>query len=141
MASNSTGRIALLSIHPRFADLIMKGKKRVEFRKSKFRQEISHVVVYATSPVKRILGYFEVSHIFEGSPQELWDRYGEIGGASRSEFHDYFDSAERGVAIGIAKLRVMRKPMPISALGNSASPPQSFMYLSDKTFKVIQRYT
>jgi len=118
----------------------MKGKKKVEFRRSKFGEQVSHIVVYATSPVQKILGYFEVAHIQEGSPQELWTRYGDVGGASREEFRAYYRSADQGIAIGVGDMRVLQTPLPLSVLGTSLNPPQSFAYLDDDAFELILEY-
>jgi len=139
MAPKSTRRIALLSIHPQFARLIMNGKKRAEFRKTKFREKVSHIVVYATSPVRRILGYFEVSHIDEDSPKRLWARYREVGGIQRKEFQAYYASSTQGIAIGIGQIRPLSKPIPLSNLDDSMSVPQSFAYISSEAFENLQK--
>ena len=75
MASNTSKRIVLLPIRPQYANLIMGGKKKVEFRKVKFRNDLSHVVMYISNPIRKVLGYFEVSHVDEDSPKELWARW------------------------------------------------------------------
>ena len=62
---------ALLSIKPEFVEKIFSGEKRFEFRKSAFRQDISCVIVYATSPVRRIVGEFEVEEILQAPPRKL----------------------------------------------------------------------
>ena len=51
---------ALLSIKPEYAEKILKGEKLVEFRIVAFAQEVSKIFIYATSPVCRIVGEFEV---------------------------------------------------------------------------------
>ena len=139
MASKSTERIALLSIHPRFAQLIMNGKKRAEFRKRNFRENVSHVVVYATSPVRKILGYFEVSYIDEDLPKRLWDRYRKVGGIQRREFQEYYASTACGVAIGIGQICPLAEPIPLSNLDDSISVPQNFAYISSEAFEKLQR--
>ena len=65
---------ALLSIKPEFVEKIFSGEKRFEFRKSAFREDVSRVVVYATSPVCRIVGEFEVEDILQASPRQLWQK-------------------------------------------------------------------
>ena len=51
----------LLSIKPEFAELIFKGTKKFEFRKSIFKNsEIKTVVVYASSPMQKVIGEFEI---------------------------------------------------------------------------------
>jgi predicted transcriptional regulator len=49
-----------MSIHPQYADAILRGDKTVEFRKRGFSHPVSHVLIYATAPRKLVLGYFVV---------------------------------------------------------------------------------
>ena len=45
----------LLSIKPEFAEKILNGAKRYEFRKQAFAQPVEAVVLYATKPVGKIV--------------------------------------------------------------------------------------
>jgi predicted transcriptional regulator len=130
MARDEVGSLALLPIRPRFAELIITGEKRVEFRKVNFRQDVSHVVLYASRPVERVLAYFEVSAMRAESPRRLWARYHAVAGIDRKEFDRYYESADLGVAIEIGQVWVLPRPLPLSALGGSLSVPQSFAYLN-----------
>ena len=51
--------IAFLPIKPIYANRILEGSKRYEFRRTRLRQDITHVVIYSTSPVKKIVGIAE----------------------------------------------------------------------------------
>jgi predicted transcriptional regulator len=140
MAADSTSRIALLSIQPKFAQLIMDGKKRIEFRKRRFAKKISHVVVYATTPIQKIIGYFEVDQIEWDSPRELWARYEEVGGILHEEFIEYYASAEGGIAICIGDVYALPTPLPLTAVGVNGSPPQSFSYITTESFEKLRQY-
>ncbi|MDN3513205.1 MAG: hypothetical protein NG747_02255 [Candidatus Brocadia sp.] len=140
MASNSSGHIVLMPVKPQFAHLIMKGKKKAEFRKVRFVKQVSHIVVYASSPVQKILGYFEVSHIDEGSPKYLWKRYRSIGGIIYKEFQAYYANSARGIAIGIGKVCTLKYAIPLTKLNDSLVAPQSFVYLPFKSFERIREY-
>ena len=48
----------LLSIKPKYANLIIEGVKKYEFRRQIFRKEIEKAYIYCTQPVKKIIGYF-----------------------------------------------------------------------------------
>ena len=62
----------LLSIKPEFVDKIFGGKKNFEYRKVIFRkQEIDTVIVYASTPTRRVIGEFKVVAIHEHSPEAL----------------------------------------------------------------------
>jgi type I restriction enzyme S subunit len=52
----------LLSIKPQYVDEIVKGNKKYEFRKKIFKKkdEVQEIYIYSTSPVKKIIGYFNL---------------------------------------------------------------------------------
>ncbi|MBF8278513.1 MAG: hypothetical protein HW390_3586 [Candidatus Brocadiaceae bacterium] len=140
MASNTLGHVALMPIKPQFAQLIMQGKKKAEFRKVRFLKQVSHVVVYASSPVQKILGYFEVSHIDEGSPVDIWKRYRAIGGIIYREFQDYYADATHGVVIGIGRTYQLKHAIPLAKLDTAMVALQSFAYIPFKFFEKIREY-
>ncbi len=142
MAARTTDRTVLLAIKPRFANAIMAGEKTIEFRKTRFRDRVSRVVVYASSPTKKVIGYFDVSHIDEDEPTALWERYAEQGSISEDELMDYYGDSHTGVAIGIGLAVPLAKPVPLRKLNRSFSVPQSFFYLDDKAVdRVLQHAT
>lgn len=129
MAPQQASAIALLPIRPEYAAAIMSGDKRVEFRRRKFARIVDYVVVYASSPVQRILGFFRVSRITEGRPQELWDRYSQVGAIDRQAFNEYYSDAKQAFAIEIERVCVLQRPVPLSALGEAWRAPQSYQYI------------
>jgi len=129
VAARSSGPVALISIHPQFADRILTGRKRVEFRKMRFTNSITHVVLYATSPVKRILGYFTVKGIDHASPPDLWRRYQGVAGIEEASFFSYFRKCNNGIAIKVDKVFRLPEPHPLSILDSELTPPRSFCYL------------
>lgn len=120
-----------MAIHPRYADAILRGDKRVEFRRTRFSREVTHVAVYATTPVKAVVGFFEVESVDTDSPPVLWRRYKAIGGIGVEAFEKYFAGAPRGTAIRVGRTVRFARPFAVSAVGTSTSPPQSFCYLHD----------
>ena len=56
-------KYVLLSIKPEYASAIANGIKKVEFRKRIFSETVERAFVYSSSPVKKIIGSFFVSHI------------------------------------------------------------------------------
>lgn len=139
MDSNATRRdIALISVHPEFAEGLLSGSKEVEFRRTRFPSELGTVVVYATSPVRRIIGYFEVSSVEHGSPNQIWRRFGRVGGIDRQRYQSYFAGAKAAVAICVQKPWTLKHSLDLSSIGISAAP-QSFQYLRTEQFQKIQR--
>lgn len=62
----------LLSIKPKYVEQIERRSKRFEFRKQNFKSKPKEIWVYASSPVKKIVGIIYVEDVLEGSPIELW---------------------------------------------------------------------
>ena len=80
----------LLSIKPEFANKILNGEKKFEFRKSLFKRDgIKTVLIYATMPIGKVIGEFDIEHIISNSPQEIWNETCEFSGISKSFFDDY----------------------------------------------------
>jgi len=86
----------LMSIHPRQAEQILSGVKKLEFRRKSPRREIGSLIVYATAPVRRIVGFAKVQAIVEGSLDSLWSEFGTVAGITREEFDAYFKGSKRG---------------------------------------------
>ena len=125
--------VALLSVHPEYVDLIKKGGKRVEFRRRPFARTITHIVIYATSPVKKLVGVCEVERVIQDAPAALWARYGWGGGISRDALFRYLDGLMYGIAIVLRSFRSFVNLLDLSALGVER-PPQSFRYLNKSVF-------
>ncbi len=132
MAPNSPV-VALLSIKPIYANAILDGRKTVEFRKRPFKRPVSHVVIYATTPVQRVIGWFQTKHFEQMSPSALWNRFASVGGISKEDFNIYYDGSESGVAIHVDKPRRLAKSVSIKQT-KVAAAPQSYTYLSATVF-------
>ena len=119
----------LLSIKPEFANKIFDGTKKFEFRKSIFKNnDIKTVVVYASSPVQRVIGEFEIERILNFDLDTLWSLTQDFSGISEDFFYEYFADKEVGYAIKIKKTKKYRNPKNLREEFN-LFPPQSFAYL------------
>jgi type I restriction enzyme, S subunit len=122
---------ALLSIRPKYIELMASGEKQYEFRKSVFRnRNIGRVYMYATRPVGRIVGSFRVGRIIEDHPQRLWEQLKDVSGLSEDEFFAYFGQCNKGYAIKIESLDCMANPIDPRDLDAAFVAPQSFCYLA-----------
>lgn len=119
----------LLSIKPEFALKIFNGSKRYEYRRAIFKnQKVSKVIVYASDPIKRIIGEFEIEDILHDELQVLWVKTKNHAGISEKRFFDYFTNKSKGYAIKVKTTRTYDAPLPLNSL-MASPPPQSFMYL------------
>lgn len=140
MVDGSLGAVALISIHPRFANAILDGTKQVEFRKVGFKRSITHVLLYATVPIQQIVGYVEVADIEECSPAALWRRYREVAGIEREAFFAYYRGKASGVAVKVRRPQRLLRPLPLKELHPGATPPQSFLYSSADALRRVQAH-
>jgi predicted transcriptional regulator len=129
----------LLAIKPEFAEKILDGSKKFEFRKTIFKNEnVKVVVIYASSPVKKVIAEFEIDEVIVSEPQILWKKTKSHSGITKEHFDTYFSDKEKGFAIKIKNLRKYRKPKCLKTDFNISSPPQSFLYLNKSNKKQKQ---
>jgi predicted transcriptional regulator len=120
----------LLSIKPEFADRIFQGLKRYEFRRTLFKdRSVKRIIVYASTPIRKVIGEFEVVDILELEKEYLWEQTKDYSGIPKDYFDEYFRGRERGYAIEIGEARLYDTPLELSENFNVERPPQSFMYL------------
>lgn len=129
--------VALLPIHPEYADAILSGEKAVEFRRRPFGKEVKHIVIYASSPVMRIVGHFEVGRIDSYAPSTVWRKFGKFGAISKQDFNRYYDGAEQAIAIHIKNAKKLGVPLKLKDLNEDFSAPQSYRYLCERTFEQV----
>ena len=119
----------LLSIKPEFAEKIFSGDKKYEYRRLTFKKhQIQTIVVYASSPIKKVVGEFEIEEIILDNLDSLWENTRECSGISKDFFYNYFKDKEYGYAIKIGAAIKYSKPICLQKKFNIL-PPQSFVYL------------
>jgi len=119
----------LLSIKPEFAFKIFDGTKRFEFRRVIFKNpDVNIVVVYASSPVQRVIGEFEIETILSCNPESIWEQTKQGSGITKDFFDEYFADREIAHAIKIKKTRRYKNPLSLKD-DFQMIPPQSYAYL------------
>lgn len=120
----------LLSIKPKYVKAIMDGSKEYEFRKQIFKDRSATIAyIYASAPMKKIVGCFCPTEIVEGHPDYLWEQFRDVSGVSEQEFFEYFAGKENGYAIRIDELERFGTPVDPQLIFNKFVPPQSFCYV------------
>jgi predicted transcriptional regulator len=123
----------LLSIKPEFAEMIFAGTKKFEFRRTVFKNpDVRTVVVYASFPVQKVIGEFEIEKIINDKVKSLWEQTKKYAGIDETFFFSYFSDKEDGYAIKIKKAKKYKKALCLRKDFNT-TPPQSFMYLDAVT--------
>jgi predicted transcriptional regulator len=128
MGTAATERVAVMAIHPRYADAILSGEKLVEFRKRKLADDITTVLIYATAPVQRVVGEFSIKETVIDKPASIWATFGGVGIIDESNFDDYYASSTQAVALVVDQAYRYARPQTLDEL-EASSIPQSFYYV------------
>lgn len=120
----------LLSIKPEYAEKILHGEKKYEFRRRIFKDPaIKKVIIYASRPVKKIIGEFEIDCILSLDTHMLWKKTMKYSGIDKSFYDSYFYGKKIGHAIKVKKAKRYSRYLDLEDY-NINQAPQSFMYLS-----------
>ncbi len=118
----------ILSIKPEFAEKIFDGSKKFEFRRVIFKNpDIKSIIVYASSPVKKVIGEFEIDEILKDDLNCLWQQTQADSGITKDFFFEYFENKLEGFAIKIKSVTRYKEPKCLKQDYN-LTPPQSFLY-------------
>lgn len=118
----------LISINPVHANNILNGTKKYEYRRKTAKTKISTIIIYETSPIKRIVGEAEVEDVLKFTPNTLWEKTKEESGISKDFFDDYFENVETACAYKLGKVTMYDEPKSLEDYGIK-SAPQSFIYI------------
>lgn len=127
------GKAVLISIHPKHAEKILSGEKKIEFRRRWTTQPVKALFLYATAPIQRIVGSVKVARITQDTPTQLWWLAKKTeSGMSRRQLYSYLVGCKKGVAIQLGTVKSLPKEIdPRKCLGRDFRPPQSFRYLTE----------
>ncbi|TCD54124.1 ASCH domain-containing protein [Alloscardovia theropitheci] len=122
---------ALLSIKPEYVERILSGEKTFEFRRKVFkRDDVDTLVIYASSPVQRVVAQAKITRILSDTPESIWQFTHEFGGINREAYFHYFHDTTLAHAIELADVDCFDEPLPLREYApNLTVPPQSFAYL------------
>lgn len=118
----------LISINPKHVDNIIKGIKKYEYRKIAAKQDISSIIIYETTPIKRVVAEAEIIDVLEFPPEELWEITKQESGISKKFFDQYFKNRDLAYAYKLGEIKVYDEPRLLIEFGIKVAP-QSFVYL------------
>ena len=118
----------VMSIKPKFVEKILNGTKIFELRKKIFKKEVERVIIYESSPTKKIVGEFIIDKIISDIPQKIYLDYGESLGISKNEYFKYFKNVDIAYAIKIKKVIKYEKELTLADF-NLERAPQSYQYI------------
>lgn len=127
----------LISIHPKHIETIFSGNKFYEYRKVIPKGNVTHLVLYSTSPVMKIVGMVEVTGLVTGSPSKVWKETASGSGITRQFYFQYFGGQKTATAFKLGKVFRLDNPIDLKSLRGTKIPPQSFFYLDNDSVKKI----
>ena len=140
-SAQASGRAVLLSIKPKYVELIFSGLKTVELRRSwPVKEDIGVMIVYSSAPVQKLAGIVFIDRVEECDLERLWtiaDTHG--GGVTYDELKSYTAGKERVYGVMIHRAKTAEVPVDPKDLFQDFTPPQSFLYLKPEEYhRVIQ---
>lgn len=133
----------LFSIKEKYSNRIYSKEKLVEFRRQNVNvNKDEFCLIYTSSPVKKITGYFIVKEKIRTSISKLWKLTKEFAGISYTEFREYFKECKLGTAIVFKKIQKFSKALGLDDLRKKGefSPPQSYCNLNDLLIELFNSF-
>lgn len=118
----------ILSIKPNHVENIIKGLKKYEYRKKLPREKVKKIIIYSTSPIKKVVAEVEILNVLSFKPEVLWEKTKNFSGIDKSFFDLYFKNRDIAFAFKIGKVKIFQKQKAISDFGLKTAP-QSFCYV------------
>jgi len=139
-------REALISIKPTYVEKFLTGEKSVELRKRTVTLSSgSRLWIYSTLPKGCMEAVAEVNRVVVGTPGQIWDKYRDALGVSKSTYSEYVYGASTISAIVTKSIWNLPAKMDLSMLRSQVPgfhPPQFIKYMtdSDPVFMFIIRF-
>lgn len=118
----------LLPINPEHVKHILDGSKEYEYRKIRCRKDVDGIIIYATSPIKKVVAEAKIETILEDTPNRIWEKTHNKAGISADFFFKYYEGRSRAVAYKLTNLSVFDSPKTLADYGIT-TVPQSFVYV------------
>lgn len=118
----------LLSIQPQYAQQILEGTKKYEYRRICPKKKVSHVILYVTAPMQCVVAEVEVSDCLVDAPKQLLMATMGNSNYDREKLIDYYTGCETGCAFVLGEVHVFNPYKKLSDFGLRKAP-RSFVYL------------
>lgn len=133
----------LLSLKPRYAELVFRGLKEAELRRRMIPYvENRDVFIYVSSPVQQLRGGFRVGHVWSGTPEEVWNEVSELARVDKQDFDAYYAGRTVAYALRIIDVWEFKSPACLKTLRNQFPNfvvPQSWRYLKPEEHRSFRR--
>ena len=122
-------RTILMPIKPIYVNEILNGNKKYEYRKIKAKKDnIDKMIIYATSPIKKVVGEATIINILEDTPENIWKKTQKYSGIEKKFYNSYYKNKNIAIAYQLENIIKYDKPLDLKEFGIDYYP-QSFIYL------------
>lgn len=119
----------LMSINPKYVDEILAGRKKYEYRRIKAKKKnVDKIIVYCTSPIKKVVAEIDVVGVIADKPDDLWNNTKNYAGISKVKYDEYFKNKDIAVAYKLGSVLKYDIPKDLDEFGIKFTP-QSFIYI------------
>lgn len=118
----------LMSIKPEYVKKIFDGTKKYEYRKTKCKIKPTKIIVYTSSPIKKVVGEIIIEDILYDKKEIIWDKTKVSGGIEKKNYDKYFEKKEDAIAYKIKEYIKYDSPKELSEY-NIKYAPQSYVYI------------
>ena len=135
--------VKLFSIKAEYSQMIYSKEKKVELRRQDIKiRNNEKCLIYTTSPIKKITGYFIVKKKVRLPLSALWKKIKGIAGVTKTEFINYFEGCKIGTAIFFKYVKKFRTGLgldEIKTIIENFRPPQSYYNLNNTNYVIISQ--
>lgn len=122
--------VLLLPIRPEYIRRILAGEKRYEYRTRLCKEPVKTVLLYETSPTKRIVGEARVNGTLSLPKETLWQETKAYAGIRHEDYERYFKRSSIAHAYVLGSVKPYPKPVSLET-AEFQQAPQSFAYIRD----------
>lgn len=124
-----TTETIIISMAPKSAEALFDNpEKNVVFYKVTPANKVLRVIVYATAPVKKVVGEFDLQEIKIAATSTIWKNFSKASVISKKEYDAYYEGKEKAHAMISKKTYKYRNPKDLSDY-NMSKGPSGFQYL------------
>ena len=134
----------LLSLKPRFAELVFMGKKTVELRRRVASTMTGReVFIYVSSPERMIRGGFRIAEVWSSDPETVWSEVASRAGVAKAEYDAYYEGCGIAHALALSDVWAHETPVEIEDVRRELPgfrPPQSWRYAKGRELEWLRRF-
>jgi predicted transcriptional regulator len=138
-------KFIFISVRPDYAFKIINKQKTIELRKNMPSVETGdYLIIYATMPVKTVIGYAKIKKVFKTHPLKMWNEHSDKLGIDKKAFDKYYSGSKVSIGIEINSVTKLNTGIPLQKIKDvfpSFTPPQTYKYFTNiqalKLYKLV----